>query len=305
MYCWSCGTARNDDERCQSCGAGPTPPPREVQGTHGVRVCMGCGYRGEGIGYFRRAGHVALLVGAALLTYGLGGLVYWLVKRDDRVCPRCGLSWARSRPIGATLPPGPEGEEQADAVTGPPQQRRSASARRRPSGRLPSGGTTRRVAGVLMALGSVFFLGLGITEADAVLGVMSLVLGLAGASSFAWGWKARQRRREAILREMQGQVLSLARARGGTLTVTDVASELDLSLEGAERVLLSLDDGFRIRSDVTEEGLLVFDFPEIRWGTRGPARTGSDRLLESDALNERALSSEGGVPRPVNPGDPG
>lgn len=146
-----------------------------------------------------------------------------------------------------------------------------------------------------MALASIFFLGLGFTEADAVLGVISLVLGLGGASSFAWGWKARQRRREAILREMQGQVLALARGRGGTLTVTDVASELELSLEGAERVLLSLDDGFRIRSDVTEEGLLVFDFPEIRWGVRGgsePPR--SERLLEPDSLEGSALSEDEG-----------
>jgi hypothetical protein len=43
-----------------------------------------------------------------------------------------------------------------------------------------------------------------------------------------------------------------------------VAAGLEVTLATAERVLFSLDDGFRVCSDVTDEGLLVFDFPEIR-----------------------------------------
>lgn len=279
MYCWSCGNPRSDaNAACEACGAGPVPIPipQERHGEHGIRVCPGCGYRGEAIGYFRRAGHVALLIGAALLTYGIGGLVYWLVKREDRVCPRCGLGWARSRPLGGSLPAAPSGPDESESGSSPNRLGRRSPHRSRPLG-LPSGGMTRRVLGVLMALFSVFFLGLGAAEGAAVLGVISLVLGLGGAASFAWGWSARGRRREAILRSMQGRVLTLARSRGGSLTATDVAAELDLSLEGAERVLLSLDDGFRIRSDVTEEGLLVFDFPEIRWAGR---HTNGERVLE-------------------------
>jgi hypothetical protein len=279
MYCWSCGTPRSDaNAACDTCGAGPVPlpVPQEQQGEHGIRVCPGCGYRGEAIGYFRRAGHVALLIGAALLTYGIGGLVYWLVKREDRVCPRCGLGWARSRPLGGALPAASSGRAASAEETPPTPSGRRSPPRSRPLG-LPSGGMTRRVIGVLMALFSVLFLGIGVFEGEAVLGVLSLVFGLGGAASFAWGWSARGRRREAILRSMQGRVLALARSRGGSLTATDVAAELDLSLEGAERVLLSLDDGFRIRSDVTEEGLLVFDFPEIRWADRP---NNGDRVLE-------------------------
>jgi hypothetical protein len=306
MYCWSCGhRLARTDAPCERCGASAPRLPPEVQGEHGIRVCTGCGYRGEGIGYFRRAGHAALLVGATVLTYGIGGLVYWLVKRHESVCPSCGLSWKRSRPMGGEL--GPVGSGKREGL---PARRTESPSRPTPaSPSLPSAGVTRRVVGVLLALMSVFFLGLGISEGEAVLAVMSLVFGLSGAASFAWGWSSRQRRREAILREMQGRVLHLARARGGTLTATDVASELDLSLNGAERVLLSLDDGFRVRSDVTDEGLLIFEFPEIRWsgsalepGPAPEAGPGPRDGVEEGGSGERASAPESEPETPTGPG---
>ena len=39
--------------------------------------------------------------------------------------------------------------------------------------------------------------------------------------------------------------------------------DLDLSLPAAERVLFSMEDRVRVRSEFTGEGLLVFEFPEI------------------------------------------
>jgi hypothetical protein len=273
MFCWSCGSPMNrTDGSCRHCGVrvarvSPQAPslPRESESLHALRVCMGCGYRGEGVPYFRRAAHAALLAGATILTYGIGGLAYWLIKRRDRVCPSCGISWKRSRALGTAALPAP-----GSGLV--PEGRGEAGARSRRSGEewpsLPSAGVGRRVFGVLLALLAVLLVGVGIVEAEGAFLAVSLAFGLAGAASFAWGWKARQIRREALLRRLQGRVLHLARARGGTLTATDVASAMDLSLDGAERVLLSLDDGFRIRSDVTDDGLLVFEFPEIRLGSR-------------------------------------
>jgi len=251
-----------------------------------VRVCGGCGYRGEGIGYFRRTAHVVLLVGAGILTYGVGALVYWLIKRNDDVCPRCGISWRRSRSLGAELPPAGGssagiGREQGGSTgKGAGRRRGPGGAGRRETG-LPSAGGVRSVMGILFALMALLFLGIGIAEAEGVAVVFSLVFGAAGAVAFASSVKARQARRAAVMRRAQAQVLDLAREQGGILTATEVASRLDLSLEGAERVLLSLDDGFRIRSEVTKEGLLVFEFPEILWRRRGggldqgPMRLGS------------------------------
>jgi hypothetical protein len=68
-------------------------------------------------------------------------------------------------------------------------------------------------------------------------------------------------------------VLQLATRRGGTLTVTEVAAELDLSLSAAERILTEMDDGFRVLSEVSDEGLLLYQFPEVklrRLGTEPP-----------------------------------
>jgi len=289
MYCWSCGHQQSSpDARCGRCGAPPAQVPSEASGRHGIRVCPACGYRGDGMPYFRRASHLALLVGAALLTYGIGGLAYWLIKRDDRVCPSCGLSWKRSRPVGSALPSSADEAEESSRTSGGEvtasrsggTANGSPSPRRRPEAGLPRAGTTRRVVGALLALLSVLFLGLGLVQGEAGAAILSLFLGLSGAATFGWGWSARQRRREAILRRMQGRVLKLARVRGGTLTATDVASELDLSLDGAERVLLSLDDGLRVRSDVTRDGILIFEFPEIRWGTSLPPDADRRRALE-------------------------
>lgn len=247
-----------------------------------VRVCGGCGYRGEGIGHFRRTAHVVLLVGAGLLTYGVGALLYWLIKRNDDVCPRCGISWRRSRPLGAELPPA--GGTGAGLVGGrrlPPGREggRPGGGQGRRGDALPSGGGVRSVMGVILALMALLFLGIGIVEADGMGVVLSLVFGAGGAAAFASGVKARQSRRAAVLRRAQARVLELAREQGGVLTATEVASRLDLSLEGAERVLLSLDDGFRIRSEVTKEGLLVFEFPEILWRRRGGGLDGEAHRL--------------------------
>ena len=259
MFCWSCGEQlKQGGERCGSCGA-PTgafvtgEPRIPIAARSPVSMCPGCGYLGEGMPYFRRSSHAVLLVGASLLTYGVGGLIYWLVKRDALVCPSCGLSWDRARQLEASS----LGEKAADPGLW------LQPARIRPEG-LPRGGLVRRAAGVILAILAVFLLGIGIVEATAGTVVVGISIGLVGASSFAWGWRALHQRREGLLQSLQTGVLRVAAARGGRLTATDVASDLGVTLPAAERVLFSMDDGFRVRSKVTDEGLLVFDFPEIQ-----------------------------------------
>ena len=45
--------------------------------------------------------------------------------------------------------------------------------------------------------------------------------------------------------------------------MTEVAAELDLSLEAAEKLMEQMDDGFRVRSDVSDEGVIYYEFPEV------------------------------------------
>lgn len=271
MYCWSCGTELDrPGAACARCGAEPAGgaalpgawAPRRAP-IH-LRSCPACGFRGEGIPYFRRAGNLALLAAATLFTYGIGGLVYWLLKREDRVCPSCGLAWERSRPLGSGPPASPD-DPDGQLRPSLPRGRSSVS----PADTLPRSGAGQRVVGTILTLVALLLVGIGIVEWEMAVLVVGGVLGASGAVTFGWGWKALQRRREAVLQRLQRKVLLLARERGGTLTATDVAAELDLTLNGAERVLLSLDDGFRIRSEVTDEGLLVFEFREILLGNGG------------------------------------
>lgn len=277
MYCWSCGAPIEDSERvCSRCGTarvqtgGAVRPAEAREGRSRapaqLRSCPACGFRGEGIPYFSRAGNLALLTVASLFTYLVGGVVYWLIKRGDRVCPSCGLSWDRSRPLGARSPQPEDSETEQKTNTSagePGRSLTSLSSGAVSEKQLPRGGLVRRVLGVMAGLGALFFLGIGIVEMHEVPIMIGGVMGLSGAATFGWGWKALQRRREALLQRMQRRVLLLARHRGGRLTATDVAAELDMTLPAAERILLSLDDGFRVRSDVSERGLLYFEFPEI------------------------------------------
>ncbi|MDH3270251.1 MAG: hypothetical protein OEN56_02900 [Gemmatimonadota bacterium] len=197
--------------------------------------------------YFRRAGHVGLLVGVSIFTYGFGGLVYWLARRRHLVCPRCGLGW--------------ENASRALAVTGPEPERRLIE--QEPDEKLPSSGIKRRVLGTgLVLLASILVL-IGFVEWEMAAVAIGSVVGGAGSMTFYWGWQGLQERRKAIMQGIQRKVLKLAAAKGGTLTVTEVAADLNLALPAAEKILTSMDDGFRVRSDISSEGVLYYEFPEI------------------------------------------
>jgi hypothetical protein len=251
MRCSSCGAPLEaSDARCPLCDAPVSvalAPAAPV-----VRRCPRCRYAGEGIAYFRRPGHLALLAAVSLFTWGLGGVLYWLLRRGRAVCPNCGLTWPESAfalPLAATEP-------RALARREP-----LAVAQREP--RLPSGGLRRRVLGASLAVFGLVLIGVGVAEAEPAPFAAGCVFGLTGTGTFFWGWAARQERRRALRERLERRVLQLATRKGGSLTVTEVASELDLSLAAAEGVLTAMDDGFRVRSDITPEGLLVYEFPEV------------------------------------------
>jgi predicted RNA-binding Zn-ribbon protein involved in translation (DUF1610 family) len=280
MYCWSCGTPIDGSERiCPHCGTARAGMPGaggsnvsvlhmpRHQAPAQLRSCPACGFRGEGIPYFRRAGNLALLTVASLFTYLVGGAVYWLIKRNDKVCPACGLSWDRSRPLGGAPYEESSGPGAVPSRNGPAGSNGHSDYPLTvplSESRLPRRGLFRRISGIAMGLAALFFLGIGIIEPHAVPAMIGGLMGLTGAATFGWGWKALHRRREAVMQRLQRRVLLLARRRRGRLTATEVAAELDLTLPAAERLLLSLDDGFRVRSDVSDEGLLYFEFPEIQ-----------------------------------------
>ena len=114
----------------------------------------------------------------------------------------------------------------------------------------------------------------GMVEFEMAAIAFGSVVGAAGTATIWWGLKARQDRRQALMNRLQRRVLLLATEKEGTLTVTEVAASLDLSLSAAEGVLDGMDDGLRVRSDITDQGIIVYEFPELRHHPRlesGPA----------------------------------
>lgn len=219
-----------------------------------VRQCPRCGHHSEGVPYFRKTGHLALLVGLSVFTYGIGGLVYYAARRRHRVCPNCGLGWEHSREPGDA--------HSLESVGDMPVTAGRTTAPRREH-RLPPSGIGRRVFGAGLGILAAIIITAGIAGGDGPPIVVGALMGMGGSGLFMWGWRALQERRQSVLQALNRRVLMLATRRGGVLTVTEVAAELDLSLEAAEKVLIGMDDGFRVRSDISDEGVLYYEFPEV------------------------------------------
>lgn len=116
--------------------------------------------------------------------------------------------------------------------------------------------------------------------APATLAALALTVGLpaAGAALLARGHlreRDRLRGRKAELRRntVDAEILRLAAARGGRLTAVEVASELAMGPDAAKEALESL--GIRGHADVgvTDDGVLVYTFHDIRYlGGKDAAR---------------------------------
>ena len=259
MRCTTCGEYLTEHEStCPTCGAVALSQPVMRPMAVDVRSCPRCGHVGTGVGYFQRPGHMGLLIGISVFTYGFGGLAYYFARRKHRICAQCGLGWERARIPGPgfTGHPAFAGSVSADLV--------GRGARAGAEDGLPRRGAGRRVLGVAMVLFAALLISIGVVEFAIEAIVIGSVVGAAGTATIWWGLKARQARRQALMTRLQRRVLLLATEKEGTLTVTEVAASLDLSLSAAEGVLDGMDDGLRVRSDVTDEGIIVYEFPELR-----------------------------------------
>ncbi|MFN2317742.1 MAG: hypothetical protein ABR551_06225 [Gemmatimonadales bacterium] len=111
----------------------------------------------------------------------------------------------------------------------------------------------------------------GAAGGPAALAALALTVGLpaVGAVFLVRSHFAERNRlsgRKAQLRQqtIESEILALARARGGRLTAVEVATHLAMTPEAARESL----DGLAIRSqaemEITDAGLIVYDFPEVR-----------------------------------------
>jgi hypothetical protein len=276
MYCSTCGSqVVAGRTTCQNCGAAVVRVPQYNQpqqplGPHGyatvravqqpqpaymgeqMAICPRCAYRGQSISYFSRGGHVAALVGLTVLTagaMGVGGIAYYLMRRDHRVCPRCGEGWGKLGVRSVAMSP------MGANVRLPMQAQDNVS--------LEPGSARGGWAKVLFVIAAFFtIIALAATE---FVPLLFAGMALGGGLLLQRGAREeRERKREALIQQLQLPVLQLASKHGGRLTVTQVATEMGWPMTRAEKVLNSLDDGFRVMSDITDDGVIVYDFPELR-----------------------------------------
>ena len=148
MRCSTCGeNLEPGTNRCPTCGAAASAG---MPMHSSIRRCPRCGYQGDGIPYFKRSSHVALLIGVSLFTYGLGGLGYWLFRRNRVICPSCGLAWHM---YPQALPPAEKTQRPWRGIGKPTP--------------LPRGGLFRRVFGVGLIILATIMVVVGIVETEA------------------------------------------------------------------------------------------------------------------------------------------
>ena len=261
MRCSTCGEdLRERETACPTCGAAVSRNPVVAPVGFEVRSCPRCGHVGTGVKHFQRPSHVGVLLGLSVFTwftFGLGGLAYYIARRKRMICAQCGLGWQHAR-IPAPGFAAPPLADSARADQGRGGKRIGADQS------LPRAGLGRRVLGVAAVLFAALMVTIGIASFEPELLMVGGVAGALGTATTWWGLQARETRRRAIVARLQQRVLLFAKEKGGTLTVSEVAASLNLSLSAAEDVLDSMDDGLRVRSEVTNEGIIVYDFPELR-----------------------------------------
>jgi hypothetical protein len=102
------------------------------------------------------------------------------------------------------------------------------------------------------------------------IGVVIFLLALFWGAKLLRKWKGRSAmtdRRdstpEKLPSSVQRQIFELAKQNKGRLTVTDVVLGTGLSLRQAEEALNSMVDGYRIRMNVHDSGMIIYEFAEL------------------------------------------
>jgi len=249
---------------------GPAPDARQAA-LFAARMrarCPHCGTPASPMPYFSRGVNVGKAVALMLPFNVLGPLVFFLFRKDRVICSACMrvLPGERALPLldafssdGARALQGPAG---ADALMNVLEAERDLAVLDARHRRLR--GRAVALAIVSAGFGALALAG-GAGDGQATMGLM--IMGLPAALAAAWSTiRSRALGREVMSKRQRQRtlgVLSLARAHGGRLSVTLVASELSLDLQEAERLLDSLVDGRRVDLQVDDAGRVSYVFPEL------------------------------------------
>jgi len=97
-----------------------------------------------------------------------------------------------------------------------------------------------------------------------VLGLAVFSAGLVFIRRFLKGPPSSEKKSgETARNSIQREIFKLARTEGGSITVSDVVLVTGLSIAEAEKALNDIADGFRVRMDVTDSGIVRYVFTEL------------------------------------------
>jgi hypothetical protein len=83
-----------------------------------------------------------------------------------------------------------------------------------------------------------------------------------GSSPFTRSFK-RPKFRIKNSDDAEHQIFRLANKLKGKLTISDIVINTGLGIKEAEEVMNKLVDGMRIRMEVDDRGIVIYEFPEI------------------------------------------
>jgi hypothetical protein len=293
MYCHTCGSKIPEGRsRCEACGTAavraPVPAHEHAPVSTAyaaayplaepISICPRCTFRGQSVTYFSRGTHVAGLVALTVFTagfLGVGGLGYYLLRREHRICSRCGHSM---------------GKHGSNALTVVDGSRQVAPAPPREVSLSDDSGGPGAGAWILFALAAVLGT-IGIAEVEALALMWAAFSAAGGFALMHRTRRKRETRRKMLIQTLQQPVLALAGERRGKLTVTEVASTMGWSLPRAEKVLNSLEDGLRVVSDVTDEGVIVYEFRELTLASDRRSQGVDAFFTGADTAGERRLEA--------------
>jgi hypothetical protein len=118
----------------------------------------------------------------------------------------------------------------------------------------------------MMRMGFLFP-GMGVFFGILLVSIVVLVL-LFGANSLRGRTRLNRKnpswgKRDIGARSIQRKIMQLAQSSGGVLTVSDVVLAAGFSMKQAEETLNEMVDGFRIKMEVTDSGIVQYEFTEL------------------------------------------
>lgn len=270
MRCPQCAAENHEGARfCSACGAKMRITTSEQAPRVLAFSCFRCGQTVPPSPYFSRGVNVAKLAALFPINFVLP-ILFFFVRRDRLICGNCKKVLPEAAPR-ALMPY--QGAEQGALMPMPgsfalvPQQP-AALAMERASQQARNRGIGLGVIAMPFSMGALAMLGgAGFTELAFVVAPGALLIGGAVASLRRAG-KLKQGAREIEEKQQRRRVLELAARRQGRLTVADVASSLGMDLKDAEHVLDTLVDGRHVDVEVTDEGRLLYVFPDLSSAAR-------------------------------------